>query len=41
MEKIYSYVTGGMVEYVPPVDHDAYDEYESDKYYIGEENNNE
>lgn len=35
-EYVYSYVTRSYVEYEPPIDHDAYDEYEECKYYIGE-----
>lgn len=34
MEMIYSYVVRAYVEYEPPVDYDAYDEYEEEEYYI-------
>lgn len=33
MELIYSYVVGGMVEYEPSIDHDAYDENEDQMFY--------
>ena len=34
MEMVYSYVKREYVEYEPPVDHDAYDEYEDQEFYI-------
>lgn len=34
MEKIFSYVKRDYVEYEPPIDHDAYDEYEEEEYFI-------
>lgn len=34
MEMVYSYVKRDYVEYEPPVDYDAYDEYEEEKYFI-------
>lgn len=33
-EYVCSYVTRSYVEYEPPIDYDAYDEYEESKYYI-------
>lgn len=33
-EYVYSYVTRSYVECDPPIDHDAYDEYEDCEYYI-------
>lgn len=33
-EYVYSYVTMSYVEYEPPIDYDAYDEYEDCEYYI-------
>lgn len=33
VEMVYSHVMHRMVEYYPPVDHDAYDENEDQEYY--------
>ena len=34
MEMIYSCVMGCEVECEPPIDYDAYDEYENEEYFI-------
>lgn len=33
-EMIFSYVVGDYVEYIPPINYDAYDEYQECEFYI-------